>query len=113
MILENDPRGAAKSGANSGKLDQDIRAVPIFLDHALDRLKMAYRSGEPVCHSLALRMTVRVVVVRMLDLLVLVDIFKRLMVMAVNYSVAMIVIIAVIRSMHIISPPEFDNKYII
>lgn len=104
VILENDARGAVECGANCGELNENVGAVALVLDHALYRFKMADGACEPVYDRFALRVGVRVVVVRVLMLLVLRYIFTRGFLMTVDYAVAVVMIKAVVRSVHTVPP---------
>lgn len=100
MILENDARRAAQRRAHRRKLDENIRAVTLVLDHALYGFEMPDGAREPVYNGLALRVRMRMVVVRMLVLGMFRDVFAGLIVVAVDYSVAVVMVKAVVRSVH-------------
>ena len=46
VILQDDLCRAAKRRTDGCQLDEDFRAVPAVLNHALDRLQMADRTGQ-------------------------------------------------------------------
>jgi hypothetical protein len=59
MVLQDDLGSIAQSRADSGKLNQNISAVPAILHHALDRFEMPQRSAESIQNRLRIRMGVR------------------------------------------------------
>ena len=60
VILQDDLCRAAKRRTDGCQLDEDFRAVPAVLNHALDRLQMADRTGQAVEHCLCLGVRMRV-----------------------------------------------------
>ena len=78
----------------------EIGAVTLILDHALYRFEMPDSAREPVYHGLALRVGVRMIVMRMLVLLVLAYVVARLGLMAVDYTVSVIVVKSLVWSVH-------------
>lgn len=100
MILENDTCRAAKRRAHRRKLDKNIRAITLVLDHALYGFEMPDSAREPVYNGLALRVRMRMVVVRMLVLGMLRDVLAGFIIVAVDNSVAVVMVKAVVRSVH-------------
>ena len=60
VILQDDLCSVVERRAHGCKLDEHLGAVAPVLDHALDRLQMADRAGQPVDDRLGLRVGVRV-----------------------------------------------------
>ena len=104
MILEYDAGGAVQSGTHGGKLHQNLGAIAPFLHHALYGFQMADSAGKAVHNGLALRVDVAVLAMRVLILQVLAQIIVRLVLMAVEYSVSMVVIVKifVVWQVHIV-----------
>ena len=60
MVFQNDFSGVVQSGTDSGKLNQNFRAVGTFFHHAFDFFQMADGPGQPVDDRFLVLMNVTV-----------------------------------------------------
>lgn len=100
VIFEYNARSAAQRRTDGCQLYKNVGAVTLILDHALYRFEMPDSAREPVYHGLALSVGVRMIVMRMLMLLVLAYVVARLGLMAVDYTVSVIVVKSLVWSVH-------------
>ena len=85
MLLQEELAGIIDLRTHCGELDQDIGAVPLVLEHLLDRLHMADGSGYPIHDRFDLLRVMRMAVVVMMSVMYVLDH------MGVDMSIAMIV----------------------
>ena len=85
MLLQEELAGIIDLRTHCGELDQDIGAVPLVLEHLLDRLHMADGSGYPIHDRFDLLRVMRMAVIVMMSVMGVPDH------MGVDMSIAMIV----------------------
>lgn len=85
MLLQEELAGIIDLRTHCGELDQDIGAVPLVLEHFLDRLHMADGSGYPIHDRFDLLRVMRMAVIVMMSVMGVLDH------MGVDMSIAMIV----------------------
>ena len=85
MLLQEELAGIIDLRAHRGELDQDIGAVPLVLEHLLDRLHMADGFRYPIHDRFDLLRVMRMAVIVMMSVM---DVLDH---MGVDMSIAMIV----------------------
>jgi len=112
VILEYDLRRAVERRPDRRKLNKNVGAVTSAFDHALNGLQMSYRSRKTVHDRFGAFVAVRMVVVRMLVRLVILNIGSGLMLVAVDDPVTVIVVKQIIGCVHYFSPSKVLNHCI-